>query len=64
MPGSKRRIDAPDTIDEAIHALSKLQVEGWGLSKMTRSIEYRKLGHKKRKLPVRSTLVIELVPFD
>ena len=59
---SNRRMDAPDTIDSAIHYLSKLQSEGWAIVRIEHMIDYESTGKKSRKLPVSATLTVELIP--
>ena len=58
----KRRIDAPDTIDFAIHYLLKLQSEGWGLAELEHEIDYGKPGKKTVHVPVGAVLKIRLIP--
>jgi len=60
---TKRRMDAPDTIDAAIHYLSKLQSEGWGLARIEHSVDYASATKKGKQLPVGATVTIELVPL-
>jgi hypothetical protein len=56
-------MDAPDTIDAAIHYLSKLQSEGWGLARIEHSVDYASATKKGKQLPVGATVTIELVPL-
>jgi hypothetical protein len=60
--GDKNRMDMPDTVDQAIHFLQKLQAEGWGLKKVEFDIDYGKAHHKGVKMPVSATLEIKLLP--
>ena len=57
-----KRIDAPDTVDLAVHALLKLQAEGWGVTSMATEIDYGKPHKHGASLPVRAEVTVVLVP--
>ena len=57
-----KRMDGPDTVDLAIHWLTKLQSEGWALADLEHHIDHVPVGKGGRKLPVKATLTIRLVP--
>jgi hypothetical protein len=59
---TKHRIDAPDTIDSAIHCLAKLQSEGWRLDYMNQEVEYGKSHKKAVAMPVATTVTVRLRP--
>ncbi len=57
-----KRLDAPDTVDAAIHLLAKLQAEGWVLGNIEHAVEYGTTHKSDRKLPVAATVHIRLLP--
>lgn len=58
----KHRLDSADTIDLAIHWLTKLQHEGWALQSLDHRIEYAAPGKHGRNLPYEAVLTVRLVP--
>lgn len=57
-----KRIDAADTVELALHWLTKLQAEGWALAELEHHIDHVPTGKGGRKLPVQATLTIRLTP--
>lgn len=53
---AKRPIEAVDTVDSAMGLLDRLQREGWAVKGLTWDVDM------KNRLPVKSTVTIELVP--
>ena len=53
-----KRIEKEETIDLAIHWLSKLQAEGYGLVEIHQQIDYEKAG--KHEIPVWATLTVKM----
>jgi hypothetical protein len=58
----KHRIDAPDTLDSAIHLLAKLQSEGWCLKRLDQVVDFERLDKKAPRIPVGTTITIKLIP--
>lgn len=58
-----KRLDAQDTVETAIHFLSKLQSEGWSLDHLEQFIEYATLSKKGVRTPVEAVVKITLRPI-
>ena len=58
----KKRMDAPDTVDLALHWLAKLQSEGWGVERVETDIDYGRASKHGIKLPISAMLTIRLSP--
>lgn len=59
---SKRRMDAPDTVDLALHWLTNLQSEGWHLVSIKHAIDYGTVTKHGPKMPYAATLTVHLAP--
>jgi hypothetical protein len=55
-----KRIDPPDTVDQAVHWLIALQAEGWGMVDISQHMDYATVG--KQSLPVTAQVTITLRP--
>lgn len=57
----KRRIDGPDTIDNAVSYLMVLAKEGWAVQRLEHEIEYFRVAKKSPEMPMAATVTIRLV---
>lgn len=57
-----KRLDPPDTIDSAIHFLTHLAKEGWGVMEITQTVEYAQAHKGGRKLPIEAVVTVRLRP--
>ena len=61
---AKTRIDGADTVDNATHALHRLQSDGWIVKRLnTRFVHASPNGKKSgTALPVKAIVTVELIP--
>lgn len=58
----KHRLDAPDTIETAIHFLNKCATDGMGVESIEYRVDYGRTHKKAAQLPIGAMLVITLIP--
>ena len=59
---TKHRVETPDTLDDVVHLVCRMQSEGWGLDHLDWSVEYETIGKHGKRIPIGIILNATLVP--